>query len=419
MPRSAWVVARSARWKACECALAKPGQGEAGQPVSAGARSPGTSAAGSVRGDGGEALAAGLDQDVAADAPAGEPGQVGEPARRRSRSSARQVREHRASAGRRPRSRPGRRARRASARPRSGCARTAWPSAAGPPAPRRRGPAPVASTGAAIPRRREHRRQPVPQPRVEPHQGVNDSCRMPTLDPVALGARRAAASIWVTMWSQHVLVRRPGVQPGAHRRADRVGAARLGDHLAERGQRPVLRRRLPGREHRGRVGQHRVPAVGQPGGARVVGPAGELQPPPAVRPDALGDPDAAPSAASARPCSTCSSTNAPMLASRSSSGPEQRRVAARRRPWPAARVTPSSSVRARAASGSTAPVSRRLPRQATPNRAPSSSVNAATATGRAGRKFCARSCRRRPARTPRRARRRRRRRRGPSPGGCR
>ncbi len=52
--------------------------------------------------------------------------------------------------------------------------------------------------------------------------------------------------------------------------------------------RAVLRGGLAGGQHGGRVGQHRVAAVGEPGRARVVGAAGEVEPPPAVRPDALG-----------------------------------------------------------------------------------------------------------------------------------
>ena len=55
------------------------------------------------------------------------------------------------------------------------------------------------------------------------------------------------------------------------------------------------------------------------------------------------------------------------------------------------RVTPSASRSPRAVAGSIAPVSSRLPRQATPNRPPSSSANAATAIGRAGSKPSARN----------------------------
>ncbi len=101
-------------------------------------------------------------------------------------------------------------------------------------------------------------------------------------------------------------------------------------------------------------------------------------------------PIAAPLAASALPCSTCSSTKAPRLASSPGSGPMPPGSS------PAAvialaRLTPPPSRRSRAAAGSTAPVSSRLPRQARPNRPPSSSVNAATTTGRAGTKPRSRS----------------------------
>ena len=50
-----------------------------------------------------------------------------------------------------------------------------------------------------------------------------------------------------------------------------------------------------------------------------------------------------------------------------------------------ASVLPPASVSARAFTGSVTPVSSRLPRQATPNLAPSSSLNAATTTGLARR----------------------------------
>src|SRR6516225_1055628 len=72
-----------------------------------------------------------------------------------------------------------------------------------------------------------------------------------------------------------------------------------------------------------------------------------------------------------------------MAASSSSSGP------IRPGSYPAAAiasasVTPAASASARARPGSMAPVISRLPRQATPNRPPSSSLNAATPSGRAG-----------------------------------
>lgn len=50
--------------------------------------------------------------------------------------------------------------------------------------------------------------------------------------------------------------------------------------------------RLPtGREHGLGVREHRVAAVGEPGGARVVGLAAEVEPPASVRPDGGGDAD--------------------------------------------------------------------------------------------------------------------------------
>ena len=52
---------------------------------------------------------------------------------------------------------------------------------------------------------------------------------------------------------------------------------------------------------------------------------------------------------------------------------------------------PSRSRSSLAAAGEISPVISRLPRQATPNREPSSSVNAATPIGRAGRKPSLRS----------------------------
>ena len=54
-------------------------------------------------------------------------------------------------------------------------------------------------------------------------------------------------------------------------------------------------------------------------------------------------------------------------------------------------MVPPASVSARALAGSIAPASSRLPRQATPNLAPSSSQNAATASGRTGTFPCSRS----------------------------
>ncbi len=80
------------------------------------------------------------------------------------------------------------------------------------------------------------------------------------------------------------------------------------------------------------------------------------------------------------PCSTCSSTNDGDRGDR-----DPGRGRARRGSRPAARIassrrTPSRSTSARARSGSSAPVISREPRQAMPNRPPSSSTNATTET---------------------------------------
>ncbi len=90
---------------------------------------------------------------------------------------------------------------------------------------------------------------------------------------------------------------------------------------------------------------------------------------------------ARPRSTRSRPCSTCSSTNA----STSSSSDERPSLGS----WPAAdiastRYVPARSRRRPASSGEMRPVASRDPRQATPNREPSSSTNSATPTGRDG-----------------------------------
>ena len=144
-------------------------------------------------------------------------------------------------------------------------------------------------------------------------------------------------------------------------------------------------------QHGGGQPEHRVVAVDQPGGAGVVGLAVEVEPPPAVRPDA---------AARRRP-------RAPR---RRGPGPARRAARRRCRPGAASRrrgraasgrarprssPRPASCRRRRAGRGpgpaSSAPVSSREPAQAMPNRAPSSSVKLTTASGRAGRCAAARS----------------------------
>ena len=153
----------------------------------------------------------------------------------------------------------------------------------------------------------------------------------------------------------------------------------------------------------------------------MVGLAGEVEPPPAVRPDrACRRRPARSRSTRPRPCSTCSSTNVPIR--RSVSRVRRRRGPGRARPRPCASaiVTPSASRSARARSGSSAPVSSRDPAQATPNRAPSSSPKLTTPIGRAGRNpSAAQHVERGQRATPRRAARRRRRRRAPSPGASR
>ena len=154
--------------------------------------------------------------------------------------------------------------------------------------------------------------------------------------------------------------------------------------------------RLAGGQHGGGQPEHRVVAVHQPGGAGVVGLAVEVQPPPAVRPDAAGDADRSAGVDEA----------AALLDVQLDQGadPAQRLVVAAELlgSCPAARiasasVVPSASVSRRARSASSAPVSSRDPAQAMPNRAPSSSVKLTTPSGRAGTDAAARAAGRRAA----------------------
>ena len=115
-----------------------------------------------------------------------------------------------------------------------------------------------------------------------------------------------------------------------------------------------------------------VPAwLASPGTSKRQRPCGQMS---------LPTPTAWPRSSRARPCSTCSSTKVPTRASVSSSRPRwsgscpAERMASRI-------VTPSRSARARARSGLSAPVMTREPAQATPNRAPSSSVKLTTPDG--------------------------------------
>ena len=228
--------------------------------------------------------------------------------------------------------------------------------------------------------------------------------------------------IWPTSCVQRLLVGRPGVQPGADRRADRVG------------RRPARRR--PCRTWPARPGSaahvlaaSTVAANGSIGSRRsasrvvpgVVGPAGEVEPPAAVRPDALGDADRGAAGRPARcPARRAARRRRRCRPSSSSSGP----IGAGSNPAAviaSARLTPAPSRSARAAGrGPSRRSAAGCPGRRARTWPPSSSQNAATATGRAGtRPALAEQVDRGERRTPRRAGRRRRRRRAPSPGGCR
>ena len=161
--------------------------------------------------------------------------------------------------------------------------------------PRRQHSRVVASAGRQQRRRdvllRQRRRQPVAQALIE-HHGRRDRLGLGRqIHPVAGRRLPRGRQHLADHRLQGPLVRGAGVQPGAHPRADRVDRARLGGHLADRGARAVRGRGLPGGEHRGGEGQHRVTPVGEGGRARMVGPAGEVEPPAPVRPDLLADRD--------------------------------------------------------------------------------------------------------------------------------
>ena len=82
-----------------------------------------------------------------------------------------------------------------------------------------------------------------------------------------------------------------GVQPGRDVRRDGVDAVRGDVHLAAGGDGVVALGRGAGGQHDAGEGEHRVVAVGEPGGARVVGPAGQVEAPAAVRVDRGADGD--------------------------------------------------------------------------------------------------------------------------------
>ncbi|CAM5707979.1 hypothetical protein SBADM41S_07912 [Streptomyces badius] len=80
-------------------------------------------------------------------------------------------------------------------------------------------------------------------------------------------------------------------EPAADEGGDGVDPVGLDRDLAERGECAGQFGLTAGGEHGLGVREHRVAAVDEPGGARVVGLAPEVEPPAAVRPDGGGDAD--------------------------------------------------------------------------------------------------------------------------------
>ena len=150
-------------------------------------------------------------------------------------------------------------------------------------------PAPVGSSGASIPRAANAAASQAGQLGVELDLRAERLLPRCHLDPVRAGLLRGHGQDLVHGVLERPALRGADVQPGAHRRADRVGRARLGGHLADRGPRTVFDRGLAGGQHGRRVGNHRIAPVRQRGRTRVVGLPGEVEAPPAVRPDPLGD----------------------------------------------------------------------------------------------------------------------------------
>ena len=199
-------------------------------------------------------------------------------------------------------------------------------------------------------------------------------------------------------------------------RRDGVDAFGQDVHLADVATRPAPSaahgRRAPG----GQTEQGVV--AGRPGGrAGMVGLAGQLDPPAAVRPDAAAHATAWPGSTRARPCSTCSSTKVPTRTSVSSSRPS----GAGSRPAPckaSAMDTPSGSGRPSARSAPSAPVRAGAgASDAEPGALLVGEIDDADPAG--GREAAWRSWSTAAAHRPRRAGRRRPRRRVPSRGACR
>ena len=234
----------------------------------------------------------------------------------------------------------------------------------------------------------EYAAQPLHESRVEgrgrgPRLLGGRRRRAPRRRPDVLDRARTASSLGAA-----------GVEPGRDVARDGVDAARA----ARRTLPTVATHPGPTAYDRGGVddvgeAEHGVAAVLDAGGAGVVGLAGDVDAPAAVRPDVGADGDGAGrvgevvaavgASARALPCSTCSSTKRPMRRTASSSRP--RVSGSRPAPRHASAIeTPSASVSARARSASRAPVMMREPAQATPKRAPSSSTKLTTPSGTSG-----------------------------------
>ena len=125
--------------------------------------------------------------------------------------------------------------------------------------------------------------EPVPEVAAERHQR-----RPGLLDRLGAGGRRRPPPTTARTSASSA----PRASSQARTR-DGIALVPLGahGHPADGGDRAAGGGRLAGGQHGGGQPEHRVVAVHQPGGAGVVGLAVEVQPPPAVRPDAVGDAD--------------------------------------------------------------------------------------------------------------------------------
>ena len=200
-------------------------------------------------------------------------------------------------------------------------------------------------------------------------------------DRVVLGESGRIGGDRLDHGRQRRLVGGARVEPGLNLRRNGVGAVGGDGQLAERRHRLVRGGTIAGGAHRRRERQHRIAAVDQSRGARVVAHAAERELPPAVRPDRRGHRDGLVhqiQRASLFDVQFDVDTDA---LGQVRVGAEVRRIRGRRQsaPRPAwCRRRRAASARA---SGVTDPVDSCDPTQATPKRPPSSSENATTATG--------------------------------------